>query len=191
MVKLRFLLVALLVIGAASFTSWLLRTLGESPLLKNGAINREPDYYFEGFAATARDIKGKVKYRLEAQQLEHFPYNESMLLRKPYIEMFGDKGQPWQAWAEQGVYFDTHRTINLTGTVRIHRAGDASNQAVTLLTDAITLDMKNNIAQTNSDIQLTSGDDILNATGLKVEMDTGRLELHSKVKGKYEAPKQN
>jgi len=188
--KLRFLAVALFVIGVAFFTSWLLRTLGETPLVKTGAVNREPDYYFEDFVATVRDKQGNLSYRLESKQLEHFPYNNSMVLSKPYIELFNEKGQPWQTWAEQGVYFERHQIINLTGKVRIHRAADEINQTVTLLTEAITMDMKKNIAQTNSDIQITSGEDILNATGMKVELDSGRVELHSKVQGKYEVPKQ-
>lgn len=188
--KFRYLVVALLVIGIAFFTSWLLRTLGETPLVKTGAPNREPDYFFEEFIATARDKQGKISYRVEAKQLEHFPYNYSMTLEKPYIELFNKDDKPWQTWAEQGIFFEKRQLATLSGKVRIHRAADKTNQPVTLLTESITLDMDKKIAKTTADVQVTSGEDILNATGMMVDMKSGRVELHSKVKGKYEVPKQ-
>ncbi len=191
MSKFRYLAVALFVIGIAFFTSWLLRTLGETPLVKTGAISREPDYFFEEFVATVKDKQGTTRYRLEARQLEHFPYNNSMTLEKPYIELFNETEQPWQTWADQGVFFEKHQRVNLNGKVRIHRAADKATPSVTLLTDAITLNMKQKIAETSSNVQITSGDDILNAKGMKIDLKSGRVELHSKVQGKYEVPKQN
>jgi len=188
--KFRYLTVALLVLGIAFFTSWLLRTLGETPLVKTGGPNREPDYFFGDFVATAKDVHGKTTYRLEAKQLEHFPYNYSMTLQKPYIELFRDKEQPWQTWSEQGVFYEKRQLITLSGKVRIHRAADAVNQSITMLTDTITLDMERNIAQTTAEVQISSGEDNLNATGMLVDLDTGRVELHSQVQGKYEVPKQ-
>ncbi len=187
--KLRFLAVALVVLGIAFFTSWLLRTLGETPLVKTTGRSREADYYFNDFVATARDKQGNITYRLEAKQLEHFPYNFSMRLDKPYIEIFHNKEQPWQTWAERGVFFENRRLVTLEGKVRIHRAADNSSQAVTLLSDSITLDMKNKIAKTSSEVNITSGEDVLNATGMKVNLETGHVELQSKVQGKYDLPK--
>ena len=187
--KLRFLAVALFVIGIAFFTSWLLRTLGETPLVKTGTPTRERDYFFEEFVATAKDKLGNIQYRLEAQQLEHFPYNASMKLDKPYIELFHEKNRPWQTWADQGVFYENTQVATLSGKVRIHRAADEFNQPVTLVTDSVTLDMQNKVARTDADVQITSGEDILNAKGMVVDMQTGRVELHSKVQGKYEVPK--
>lgn len=188
--KIRFLAIALLVIGIAFFTSWLLRTLGETPLVKTDRANREPDYFFNDFVATARDIQGNITYRLEAKQLQHFPYNLSMRLEKPYIELFKEQTQPWQTWAEQGVFYEKRQLMTLSGKVRIHRAAGDLNQPVTLLTDSLTLDIRDKIAKTSDEVQITSGEDILYATGMLVNLETGRVELHSKVQGKYEVPKQ-
>lgn len=187
--KLRYLAVALLVLGIAFFTSWLLRSLGEMPLVKRGAPSHEPDYFFDDFVATARDKEGNLTYRLEAKQLEHYPYNFSMTLDKPYIEVFHEKDPPWQTWAEQGVFYEKRQVAKLTGKVRIHRAADKTSQAVTLLTDSLTMDIEKQTAKTPDDVQITSGEDIINATGMEVDLKTGRLELHSKVQGKYEVPK--
>lgn len=188
--KVRFLAVALLVIGIAFFTSWLLRTLGETPLVKKDQPVREADYFFNKFVATAKDSRGNIQYRLEARQLEHYPYNDSMELDKPYIELFHKQPLPWQTWAERGTYYEKRRIATLVGKVRIHRAADEGNPPVTLVTDNITLDMGKKIASTKAEVQITSGEDILNATGMVVDLQTGRLELHSKVQGKYEVPKQ-
>ena len=186
--KLRFLVVALLVLGITLFTSWLLRNLGETPLVTTAGKSREPDYFFDGFESTARDREGNISYRLEAQQLEHFPYNSSMKLEKPYIEIFHKKKHPWQTWADNGVFYEKRRLITLAGKVRIHRAADETNQPVTLVTDSISLDMKNKIAKTSAEVQITSGEDVLNATGMTVDLATGHVELQSKVQGKYDLP---
>lgn len=186
--KLRFLAIVLLVLGITLFTSWLLNKLGETPLVKSAAKSREPDYFFDGFVATARDKKGNIVYRLEANQLEHFPYNYSMQLDKPYIEIFHKQEQPWQTWAEKGVFYENRRLMTLAGKVRIHRAADASRKSVTLLTESLSLDMENKIAKTSADVSITSGEDVLNATGMKVDLRTGHVELQSKVQGKYDLP---
>ncbi|MDH5446911.1 MAG: LPS export ABC transporter periplasmic protein LptC [Gammaproteobacteria bacterium] len=186
--KLRFLIIALLILGITLFTSWLLSNLGETPLVKSDKTSREPDYFFEGFDATARDKLGNINYRLEAQQLEHFPYNYSMRLEKPYIEVFNKLERPWQTWAEKGTFYENRRLMTLTGKVRIHRAANNGDKAITLLTDSITMDMKRKIAKTSADVEITSGEDVLNATGMKIDLKTGHIELQSKVKGKYDLP---
>lgn len=188
--KYRYITVALLVVGIAFFTSWLLRTLGETPLVKTGASHREPDYFFSEFVATAKNTQGKIQYRLEAKQLDHIPYNASMTLTKPYIELFHEKEQAWQSWAEHGIFYETRQIVTLSGKVRIHRAASKINPSVTMLTDSVTLDMQKKIARTKSSVQITSGEDILNATGMMVDLESGRVELHSRVQGKYEVPKQ-
>ena len=184
--KLRFFIIALLVLGITVFTSWLLQNLGETPLVKGPAKSREPDYFFDGFIATARDKEGNITYRLEANQLEHFPYNASMKLDKPYIEIFHNNKQPWQTWAESGTFYQQRRLMTLSGKVRIHRGASAPDKPVTLVTESLSLDMENKIARTSADVQITSGEDILNATGMSVDLATGHVELQSKVQGKYE-----
>ncbi len=188
--KIRFLAVALLILGITLFTSWLLRTLGESPLIKTTAVSREPDYFFDGLVATARDKDGKITYRLEANQLEHIPYNDSMKLDKPYIEIFHKENPPWQTWATNGVFYENRRLMTLSGKVRIHRAANDSSKSVTLLTESLSLDMENKIAKTTAEVQISSGEDILNAKGMKVDMATGHVELQSRVQGKYDLPVQ-
>lgn len=189
--KLRFLAVVFLVLGITLFTSWLLRNLGETPLVKTTAKSREPDFFFEEFVATARDKTGNIVYRLEAKQLAHIPYNFSMQLNKPYIEIFHKQEHPWQTWAENGVFYEKRRLITLAGKVRIHRAANDNSKSVTLLTESLSLDMENKIAKTSADVQITSGEDILNATGMKVDLRTGHVELQSKVQGKYDLPNKN
>lgn len=186
--KLRFLAIALVVLGITLFTSWLLRNLGESPLERGTAASREPDYFFDGVVATARAKDGSITYRLEANQLKHIPYNYSMKMDKPYIEIFNNKDAPWQTWAESGVFYENRRLMTLDGKVRIHRAASETTKTVTLLTESLSLDMEKKIAKTSAKVQITSGEDVLNAKGMKVDLATGHVELQSRVQGKYDPP---
>ena len=187
--KLRYIIVGLLIIGAAAFTSWLLSSLGETPLIKTSRESREPDYFFDEMVATAMNPDGSPTYRLEAKQLEHFPYNDTMTMHKPYIEFFGSSVKPWQCWSEKGTVYEKKYLVSLKGKVRVHNAAYQDNRSITLLTERLLIDTRLKQASTDAAVEITSGNDVLHATGMRIDLDKGHLELLSKVQGKYEVPK--
>ena len=187
--KLRYIIVGLLIIGIAAFTSWLLSSVGETPLIKTTKQSREPDYFFDEIVATAMNPDGSPTYRLEAKQLEHFPYNSTMTMQKPYIEFFNATAKPWQCWSEQGTLHEKTNIVALKGKVRVHNAAYQDNRSITMLTDELYINTKMKQASTDADVEITSGNDVIYAKGMRVDLIKGHLELLSEVQGKYEAPK--
>ncbi|MDH5407540.1 MAG: LPS export ABC transporter periplasmic protein LptC [Gammaproteobacteria bacterium] len=186
--KLKFLTLFLIIISIAGLTSWLLRTLSDEDKEYKTASKYEADYFLEDFVATAIDAKGKPSYRLEAKELKHFPVSTLVTLQKPYIEFYTDQTKPWQTWAEHGIVHETDQRMILTGKVRIHRAGEKNETAITLLTDSLTIDTRSKLAETEDDVDIQRGSDNISATGMRIDMLNDRLELLSKVQGKYEVP---
>ena len=187
--KLRYIIVGLLIIGAAAFTSWLLSSLGETPLIKTTRQSREADYFFDEMVATAMNPDGSPTYRLEAKQLEHFPYNNTMTMHKPYIELFNASAKPWQCWSEQGTVYEKSQLVSLKGKVRLHNAAYQNNRSITMLTDKLLINTRLKQASTDAAVEITSGNDVIHAKGMRIDLIKGQLELLSKVQGKYEVPK--
>ncbi|MDH5180619.1 MAG: LPS export ABC transporter periplasmic protein LptC [Gammaproteobacteria bacterium] len=186
--KFRFLILFVLIIGGAVFTSWLLKSLDEQQLDRKAVSEHEADYFLEGFTATAFDPAGKPSYRLEAALLQHYPISNVVKLQKPYIEFFTDHPQPWQTWAEQGTLHEKNRRVELTGKVRIHRAGGKDELPITLLTDTLYINTSTKLAETEARVNITRGKDEIFATGMRIDMLKDKLELMSKVEGKYAVP---
>jgi len=188
MSKLRYLTLTFLIIGIAGLTSWLLRTLSDESKEYKTASKYEADYFLENFVAKVMDATGTPSYRIEAKELKHFPISTLVTLQKPYIEFYNEQTKPWQTWAENGTVYETDQRMVLTGKVRIHRAGNKHETAITLHTDSLSIDTLNKLAETEDDVEILRGNDNISATGMRIDMINDRLELLSKVQGKYEVP---
>lgn len=188
MSKPRFLILVFIVIGIAGFTSWLSNVLDDEKLGRKVLPEHEADYFLEGFTATSIDKTGRPSYRLEANQLKHYPVNRVVTLEKPYIEFYTAAPQPWQTWAKKGSLYEKNQQMELVGEVRIHRAGNKHEPAITLHTDSLYINTKSKVAETKAEVTINRGKDVISATGMRIDMLNDKLELLSSVEGKYEVP---
>ena len=94
----------------ALLTFWIERTVQQPPPKVDGSNRHDPDYILNNFVTTKTDINGDLRYRLLAQEMRHFPDDDSTELKephftryevnKPYTNLKGDRvlSQRWREY---------------------------------------------------------------------------------------------
>ena len=186
MSKLHYITILLLVILIAAFSNWLLRSFETEPLGIKKEVRHDPDYFIEQFIATQLDKNGKPRYRLEADLLNHFPDDDSIELTRLKLKLFREKLPAWSANADEGLVLEKGALIKLIGHVVMQRPPSPTESEIKLITSNLVIYPQKEYAETDAAVQITSANSIIEATGMKVYLADGRLELLSNTRGKYE-----
>lgn len=183
--RLRYLLLLLFVVIIASLSSWLLRTVEDRFAVRSSPEKQTADYFMEDFTATAMGTNGEPEYAVSASYLAHFPHNKTVHMRQPYISVFRDQLDPWQLVSNSGVVSDHGKHIELNGEVTMQKgkAGDA--KAITLSTFDLAIDTSRKTADTEKNVKLERQGSVLEATGMRIDLEAGILELLSNARGQY------
>lgn len=147
-----------------------------------------PDYYFDQFTTTVMGENSRPRYKLSAAHLDHYPDDDSKVLTALQLDFYPVDEASWQISAEHGLVTARNRLIRLTGKVRLVRAATPQRPAVTLDTDELLIYPKEKRARTDTLVMIRAGRDTIRARGLRVDLNTGQLELLANVQGHYEPP---
>ena len=151
------------------------------------AANAEPDFYLINTSSREFDQRGELRYRFNAQGLEHFPKGDYTLVATPDITLFHNDGTPWYISANQGRITAGSETIKLWDNVVIQR--DTPQDPLTMETRALTIVPKQDIAKTEQDVVITNRAGRIDATGMISYIDENRMELISNVRVRHEPAK--
>lgn len=186
--KLQIVSVILLVILIGAFSNWLLTSMETTPRIIPREALHEPDYFLHKFAATTLNHEGKAQHRLEADYLEHYPDNDTIEITRLKLELYRKDLPPWTARAEQGIVYERGERIELSGNVRLHRPATADGEAMTLLTETLTVYPQREYAETDAAVTITGEHSKTRAVGMRLDVGQGLLELLSDTRGTYVIP---
>ncbi len=124
-------LLAVLLLTMAIASWWFLQHITEPTPSPKITESREPNYYIDSFEATVMNEEGQRKYKLTADTMQYFEYNETLRLDNPYLIRF--RGYtvgrvPIHAKADLAWLDDNRKEIVMTGNVIITRVGSGSDQ---------------------------------------------------------------
>lgn len=173
-------------IGLAVLSSWLLRAVKSEREPAAEARSRTPDYTLENFTASAMDIHGKLRDRLQAQVMFHYPDDDSAELTKPHIELYRQDAPPWRIDAEKGWVYSKGETVLLQGDVFIERDAVSKDGPLHIVTRDVRVRPKAKYAETDQPVTILQGAARVDAVGMRTHFQEGRLELLSAVRGKYD-----
>lgn len=180
------LAVLLVVVGALA---WWLHQEAPSDRIERPAGERRPDFRVEGLTATSMDESGRPDRRLSATELRHYPGDGASELDDPVLTLFKEGAPPWTVRSESGQVNADGDQIDLRGDVRIDRAGSAETRPLHLRTEALRIELEEEIARSDRPVQLTSGQDWLTAAGAKVWFgDDLRVELFGSTRARMAVP---
>ena len=146
---------------------------------------RNSDYAMTDFTMNIMDINGEPARILKGKLMEHFPHDDSTEITDP-IAVFMQKGRDtWEITADHGHTNGDGEIILLTDNVVIT---NLDNPAFEMLTEKLTLNTVDNTAYTDQHVTIHSPRGDTYAVGLHADMDEETINLHSKVKGQYDAP---
>lgn len=146
--------------------------------------NAEPDFYLTQAASVQFDENGGLRYRFNAEKLEHFPKGDYTLVETPDVTLFHRDGTPWYINANQGRITSGSDTIKLWDDVVIRRA--TPQDPLQMNTRTLTIVPEQDIAKTKQDVVITNRTGRIDATGMKAYIDENRMELLSNVRVRHE-----
>lgn len=169
----------------ALISLWLIFDDSSEPMQEVSELRRTSDYTMTDFTMTIMDANGEPSRVIKGDEMAHFPHDDSTEIMNPVTEFIEPGQDPWVVTAEHGHTQGKGESILLTGNVIIT---DKSNPAFNMHTDKLTLDTKLNTAYTEEAVTINSPHGVTDSVGLHAALDDETINLHSRVKGQYDAP---
>lgn len=174
-----------LVLGAAA-VAFLVMERSAGPTISPGptpTLEGEPDIYMVSPVVSQYRADGRLEYRLAASDASHYQGDHLTLLSHPRLTLFRQQGAPWRISARKGTL---HRppggaddeTVALDQGVTLEQnRGDG--EQIRLSTPSLRLYPQREYAETDRDVKIDSLFGQTTATGLRGDLQQGRLELRS------------
>ena len=177
---------ALLLVLAAALSWWLRETPPPQTAATEHKGPRDTDYYIRGLDVMRMTPSGTPAHRLQAEQVRHFTDDDTTQLEQPHLTVFQDQAPPWEVDADSALVSADGDLVLLNGDVLIERAGDANNRPMHIVTRNLRVQPREDYAETDEKVRVTSNADWLDATGMQAWLrPPSRLKFLSQVKGYY------
>ncbi|WP_455199069.1 LPS export ABC transporter periplasmic protein LptC [Kaarinaea lacus] len=145
-----------------------------------------PDAFMENFTAYNLDNKGKTLHELSAEYMVHFPENDISEFTSPELILYRTGKKRWSVSARKGTTTEDISEIILQGEVNIHRLSSTTGEKELVInTSEILIRPGDNYLETEKEISLVSGKNNLQSVGIRADLDSGKVELLSHVRGVY------
>lgn len=145
------------------------------------------DFFLEGVTTTVMNKNGKPDYEMKASYVSHFPDKDLVKLDKVSFNLFQNKQIPWSASADKGEVENRDNIIHLKDNVVLHRPKTRTDNAITLTTSELHIFSNKDYAETPARVKITSGNSQIDAVGMKLYLDEGRMEFLSSIRTRYDA----
>jgi lipopolysaccharide export system protein LptC len=142
-------------------------------------------YYLRDAVLLGTDEEGRIVYRISADLAEERPEDGSLLLRGVNVEFRQDPQIPWRVRAARAEAQPERSYLDLEGDVELEREGSDDRARTLVETSRLRLEPELHRAVASGEVRFTVGDTTLSAVGLKAFLREDRLELESKIHGRY------
>jgi lipopolysaccharide export system protein LptC len=173
----------------AALTFWLQKVVDDETPKSTGTLQHEPDAIAENFTVRRLDENGQVKYRLTAPYLEHFPDDDSSLIKSPTLISYRPNAAPLTLAADNAKVSSKGETVYLWDKVSVTRAATPERQAMVARMPDLTVQPDLGFAFTNSPVEITEGQSWIKGVGAHLDQNTAIFVLQSQVTGLYIRPK--
>ncbi len=181
------LLLALL----AAVTYWVNIKVQPAPPRPDSALRHDPDYYLKDFLTAKTDLNGKLRYRLQAETMEHFPDNDSTELDKPIFTQYDAGKQYVRVTGLHGEVSSNGEDVKIYKNVLVKREPWGDKGVMTLETEYLHVMPEVDIALTQKPVLIKQAPKtVIRANGMVYQKSKKKLTLLNKVRAHYVRPKQ-
>jgi LPS export ABC transporter protein LptC len=146
-----------------------------------------PGYYLEDAEIVETGPDGRPRVRVAARVIAQNPMDDSIGLTDVRVNYSTDTDKQWLLTAKQGYVPPQSERIEFEGDVSIRDL--SSSTAPRVVSERLALDMRKDIAHTDTLVQITFGPHTLTSRGLWVDLKGETLRLESQVHGQFAPPK--
>lgn len=173
----------------AGLSFWLQKAVDLETPKHDGKLRHDPDSIAENFVARRFDHQGRVRYRLTAPYMEHFPDDDTSLLTSPVLTSLRADAPPVTVTARNAKVTSKGETIYLWDDVNVTRAATAERPAMVARMPDLTAQPDAGFAFTNSPVEITQGQSWIKGVGARLDHNSSTLVLQSQVTGLYIRPR--
>ena len=153
------------------------------PLPVAGKLRHDPDAIAENFLVRQFDDKGRVKYRLTAPYMTHFPDDDSSELKSPTLIHYRPDAPPLTLSGKNARVASKGQTVFLWDDVKAVRAATPARPELVARMPDLTVHPDDGIAFTQSPVEITEDKSWLKGVGMHLDNNTSIFELQSQVTG--------
>lgn len=176
-----------ILLALAGLTLWL-RYATEQPSERHDGKNRhDPDYIVGQAVVRKIDPLGKLAYTIKAEEIRHYPDNDTTDLVKPDVVYLRDQKPPVTMTAERGTMDKPGNRLDLYENVRITRLEAPNDPAMIATAPDLTIFPDDEKAFTKSPVQITQGKSWLKGVGLQVDNRAQTYILESQAVASLES----
>lgn len=174
---------------AVLISLWLLNNEPSQQTDEHGVrIHRTSDYGMTDFTMTIMNEFGQPARVISGREMSHYPEDDSTEVFEQTTQFIDQQKDTWLVISDKGTAQGKGEDIFLTGNVIITRE---QNNEIELRTDTLHIDTEHSTAYTDSAVELKSPNGITHSVGLHAALEDKTINLHSKVRGHYDAPPTN
>lgn len=179
----------LIVLGTISaVTFWLSQQALQGDLTEARAPAHRPDVIADNFVVRRYDETGRLKYRLEAPKLVHYPDTDSSEVRAPILITYRANAAPITVSADQALVTAKGETVYLTENVKIvSPSGNSRPDLIARMPD-LTVETEAGLASTASPVEITQGMSQVRGIGMHIDNNAATITLDAQVRGEYIRP---
>ncbi len=179
-------LIVVILIPCVVVTAWVLQGLDDEITAVPRTERRDPDFYIENFVRTAMGKTGKLKERLHADFMVHYPDDDSNELVRPRLEIYNSGDWPWQVVADRGWIAGNNEVVLLYGKVEIWRSDAEGERNFEVLTRDLRILPEDEYAETDAFTTISTRTSVTTAVGMRARFSANRIQLMSEVKSRHE-----
>jgi len=176
----------LFILALAAFLSWWLSSTGPSLKPRVEKQRHDPDYYLVNFTLTTMGDDGSRKHQLSADNMFHYPDDDTASLENPHLVIFHDDADSWDIRAEHGLVSEAGKSVMLQGDVFIEQISTRSDQGMQIITRDVSVKTEEEFASTEQPITIKDRYGVTEAIGMRADLKEHRLQLMSQVRGNYQ-----
>lgn len=176
--------IVLTIAAIAGFATWM--TLSYRP--QNTKVSSEtnvPDAFMEGVTAMIMNKEGALDMKIVTPQMTHYAKDDTTHLLQPSITLYRKSPEPWHITARYAKATQGIDNINFWDNVIINHLADEHNPFTEIQTTTLMVYPHFQKASTDAPIKLIQPNLIVNAIGMRADMNTGDINLLSQTRGEY------
>jgi lipopolysaccharide export system protein LptC len=169
----------------AALTFWLQAALTPQEAAPDRRKTHDPDAIAENFEIRRLDDQGRLKYRLSAPYLAHFPDDDSSDVHSPRLIAYRQDAPSITLTANQAKITARGETVLLHKNVELLRPATEKAPALHVSTPTLTIEPELGIAYTDQNVRITQGASWLTGTGAHIDNNASTFLLQSNVRGHH------
>ena len=148
-------------------------------------FKRTTDYTMHNFTMTVMSPLGQASRIIDGAEMAHYLDDDSTEIILPRVQFIKPQEKTWLVSSNKGFTQGKGEDVLLLGNVIINQK---ENPDIELRTEKLNLDSIHNTAYTDLAVSMKSPHGTTDSVGLHADLNDKMINLHSRVKGHFDAP---